>query len=144
MEKDRDKPVIGIEPSEITPIFKGIISGEFEMKFVKGHFWGGSTNAIRFTCQGYEIELFHDVNHIDYVVVAIAPDGREAGYEYWRTNVADADVDDPISQLTEEEHDLLVERFEEKHEFYLKEAKEIRKSRSFEKPAKKKWWKLRP
>lgn len=124
-----------IEPSELTHIFKGIISGEFEMEFVKGYFWGGTTNTnIRFTCQGYEIELFHDVNHIDYVVKAVAPDGREAGHDYWSSN-----GDDPISQLTEEEHDILVERFEEKHEFYLKEAQEIRKRRAKEKPLKK-WW----
>jgi len=126
-----------IEPSELTPIFKGIISGEFEMEFVKGYFWGGTTNTnIRFTCQGYEIELFHDVNHIDYTVTAIAPDGREAGYDYWGTK--DADGDDPISQLTEEEHDMLVQRFEEKHDFYMHEAKEIRKSRALKQVEKKK------
>ncbi len=131
-----------IEPSELIPIFRGIIYGEYEIEFVKGYFWGATTTtSIRFTCQGYEIELFHDVNHIDYTVLAIAPDGRKGDHEYWSSNAADST--DPISQLSEEEHDILVEKFEEKHQFYINQALARKNKEEKEKPKRSRWtfWK---
>ena len=108
-----------VQPHEILPLYRGIISGELDFEFAPTYYWTGrTTTSIEFFCQDYRVRIFVDAGELDYTDIAVVPDGREGDFDYWECDLCEED--DPIDYLSDEEHLLLIKRFEVKTNELLK------------------------
>lgn len=101
-----------MHPDEVSYILKGLSSGILSFKIAPGYYWDGpKTVSFEFICRGHIINIFVDIDELDYVDRVTAPDGRYGGFDNW---IVREDYTEPLEQLTDKEIKNLISRFEEK------------------------------
>ena len=98
---------------KIAALLRAVAHGESGFEYTPSYSWAGKmTTSIEFITEGFTIRLFVDAGEPDYVDCVISPDGIHGNYDNWSEEVHG--VDDPLDLLSEEEHELLIHRFESK------------------------------
>lgn len=96
-----------IEAIEVADIFRRALRGEIAVKLLGTDAWlDVFCGDVEFMFDDWSIVIYNDVNELDYVDSAIAPDGRTVEYDDWFER-GTCNGADPVDLLSSAERDSL-------------------------------------